>query len=394
MARADRRLLRFPDRSATVRATPEEPATRMAEDDVEATMVRGPASAFAPEAVVHALVITDESGAMTRAAIGTGGLTIGRVADNGLVLPKPDVSRHHARIRLTGQTAMLEDLGSTNGTWLEGRRITGSARLAAGARFSVGSFGLHYLRGPAREMARAAELEAELERAFRYTQALLPAPITEGPVRAEWCFQPSARIGGDALGYRFLDGTRFAAFLIDVAGHGVGSALLAASVMNALRERAGPDPAAVLGSLNASFQMEEQGGLFFTMWYGVADLAARRLDFACAGHHAGYLLRHGASSAEPLGTRNPPIGMMPQMRFRTGTAALPPGCRLLLFSDGAFETLAPDGTQRGLDDFLRLIAMPPVPGPGTAEQLMRALRAAARPGVLEDDASILSLDFP
>jgi hypothetical protein len=366
----------------------------MDEDDAEATMVRGPIAAAVPEAVVHALVVTDEAGAMSRIAIGSGGLTIGRVADNGLLLPRPDVSRHHARIRLTSHAAMLEDLGSTNGTWLEGRRIAGNARLAPGARFSVGSFALHYQRGPAREMARAAELEAELERAFRYTMALLPAPIADGPVRAEWCFQPSARIGGDAFGYRFLDSTRFAAFLIDVAGHGVGSALLAASAMNALRERAGPDPAAVLGSLNASFQMEEQGGLFFTMWYGVADLAARRLDFACAGHHAGYLLNAGSRIAEPLGTRNPPVGMMPRHRFRTGQAALPPGCRLLLFSDGAFETLAPDGAQRGLDDFLRLIAVPPEPGPGTSDRLMRALRAAARPGVLEDDASILSLDFP
>jgi len=213
-------------------------------------------------------------------------------------------------------------------------------------------------------------------------------------VRAEWCFQPSARIGGDALGYRFLDSTRFAAFMIDVAGHGVGSALLAASVMNTLRERAGPDPAAVLASLNASFQMDEQGGQYFTMWYGVADLATRRLTFACAGHHPGFLLHRGAAAPEPVGNRNPPIGMLAQVRFQSGVAALTPGCRLLLFSDGAFETQAPDGTQRGLADFLPLIAGPPEPGPGTAERLMRALREAARPRLLDDDASILSLDFP
>jgi sigma-B regulation protein RsbU (phosphoserine phosphatase) len=366
----------------------------MAEDDAEATMVRGPLAATLPDPIVHALVITDEAGSMRRAAIVAPSLTIGRGSDNGLILPTLDVSRHHARILLRNDSARIEDLGSTNGTWLDGKRVAGETPLLPGARFSIGSFALHYQCGPAREMARAAELEAELERAFRYTQALLPAPISEGPVRAEWCFQPSARIGGDALGYRFLDSTRFAAFMIDVAGHGVGSALLAASVMNALRERAGADPAAVLASLNASFQMEEQGGQFFTMWYGVADVAARRLDFACAGHHPGFLLHRGTAAPEPVGTRNPPIGMLPDVRFRTGRTALSPGCRLLLISDGAFETRTPDGQQRGLADLLPLIAGPPEPGPGTAERLMRALRDAARPRLLDDDASILSLEFP
>jgi sigma-B regulation protein RsbU (phosphoserine phosphatase) len=94
-------------------------------------------------------------------------------------------------------------------------------------------------------------------------------------VRADWRFLPSARIGGDAFGYRFLSPDRFAVFLLDVAGHGPGSALLAATVMNRLRERsrtlgdlAEAERAAVLGALNKSFGMEEQGARFFSAWYG------------------------------------------------------------------------------------------------------------------------------
>ena len=73
--------------------------------------------------------------------------------------------------------------------------------------------------------------------------------------------------------------------------------------MNMLRAGVGSDPAAVLAGLNSSFQMEEQGGLFFTIWYGVADLAARRLEYAAAGHHAGYLLQPGDVAAEALATQ-------------------------------------------------------------------------------------------
>jgi sigma-B regulation protein RsbU (phosphoserine phosphatase) len=82
------------------------------------------------------------------------------------------------------------------------------------------------------------------------------------------------------------------------------------------------------------------------------------------------------------------------VRFRRGLAALPHGSRLVLFSDGAFETLAPDGRQRGLDDFLPLLLQAASPGPGAADRLLRALRGASRPGVLEDDATILVVDFP
>jgi serine phosphatase RsbU (regulator of sigma subunit) len=364
-------------------------------EDPDATLLRrAPPQAGAAETLLHALSITDPEGDIRRVSLPPGAFRIGRVPGNELELPLPDVSRRHAMISISAAGATLEDCGSTNGTWLEGQRLLGTAPLEPGARFTVGSFALHYQRGPEREMRRAAELEAELERAFRYTQALLPAPIEAGPVRAEWSFKPSARIGGDALGYRFLDDRHFAVFMLDVAGHGAGSALLAVSVANLLRDRASPDPAATLAALNQTFQMDSQGGLFFTIWYAVADLTARRLRHAAAGHHPAYLLHGSFAEPQPLVTRNPPIGMMPGVRFRSAEAVLPVDSRLVLFSDGAFEFMTPDGVQRGLPDFLALLDGPPMPGPGTADRLLRAVREAARPGPLDDDASILSLDFP
>ncbi|WP_052388745.1 PP2C family protein-serine/threonine phosphatase [Belnapia moabensis] len=362
--------------------------------DTEETMIRrGPRLPEAPEPMLHVLVLAAENGETRRIPLGPTPFRIGRVVGNDLVLPAPEVSRNHAVLTVVGEEASLTDLGSTNGTWLDGARLEGNAPLAPGARLAIGPFALQYQRGRQREMERAAELEREMERAIRYVQALLPPPIPEGRVRAEWSFLPSASIGGDAFGYRWLDAERFAIFILDVAGHGAGSALLAVSVMNMLRAGVGSDPAAVLAGLNSSFQMEEQGGLFFTIWYGVADLAARRLDYSAAGHHAGYLLQPGVVTAEALTTRNPPVGMMPGIHFRTGSAALPAGARLLLFSDGAFETRAPDGRQLGLEDFLPHLPLAVPPAAGAAERLLQVARSLSRPGPFEDDVSILSLDF-
>jgi len=48
------------------------------------------------------------------------------------------VSRHHARVRVTPDRVLVDDLGSRNGTWVDGRRIEGTAELAAGATVRVG----------------------------------------------------------------------------------------------------------------------------------------------------------------------------------------------------------------------------------------------------------------
>jgi pSer/pThr/pTyr-binding forkhead associated (FHA) protein len=51
------------------------------------------------------------------------------------------VSRHHARITLAGMEATLEDLGSKNGTYLQGRRLPAPSRLQDGDQIRLGSPG-------------------------------------------------------------------------------------------------------------------------------------------------------------------------------------------------------------------------------------------------------------
>lgn len=50
----------------------------------------------------------------------------------------PLVSRRHARIQPNGRTYVIEDLGSVNGTYVEGRRITAPTVLSPGARIHLG----------------------------------------------------------------------------------------------------------------------------------------------------------------------------------------------------------------------------------------------------------------
>lgn len=80
--------------------------------------------------------------------IGTRGVVIGRGSDCDIVIDATKVSRHHARIYNDATGCWAEDLGSTNGTSVNGRRVDGEpAALSNGDRIRVGDAEMMVLRG-------------------------------------------------------------------------------------------------------------------------------------------------------------------------------------------------------------------------------------------------------
>lgn len=79
-----------------------------------------------------------------RAALHDGVHVIGRDPDLDLFLDSARVSRHHARITISGDEATIEDLGSKNGTFLGERRVGSAARLADGDVILIGSVRLTF----------------------------------------------------------------------------------------------------------------------------------------------------------------------------------------------------------------------------------------------------------
>ncbi|MBW2717845.1 MAG: FHA domain-containing protein, partial [Deltaproteobacteria bacterium] len=73
---------------------------------------------------MYAVVITDEGGARRKLDFSKPELTVGRVQGNDIVLSKRNVSKQHARLTLKGEQAVVVDLNSTNGTWVNGRKIS------------------------------------------------------------------------------------------------------------------------------------------------------------------------------------------------------------------------------------------------------------------------------
>lgn len=71
-------------------------------------------------------------------ALAPGDNIVGRAPDAAVWIDATGVSRHHARIRLEGEIAILEDLGSKNGTYVRGRRVSAPAQLADGDQIRLG----------------------------------------------------------------------------------------------------------------------------------------------------------------------------------------------------------------------------------------------------------------
>jgi PAS domain S-box-containing protein len=243
-------------------------------------------------------------------------------------------------------------------------------------------------------------ISAQLADAASYVRSQLPTNLLD-PVQTDWRYIPSSTLGGDALDFFWLTQDHLVIFLLDVVGHGVGSALLATSILHLLRQRALKDgdplePVSVLAALNRSFQMDEHGDKVFSIWYGVYDRVSGIIRFAAAGHPPALLISTtpGASpEATWLRGKGLWIGATATETFEGGTAIVAEGAELFVFSDGLYELSTRDGSLIGLESFGQLlIDLHRVTGTDLGAVLSEVSRMHGS-DQFEDDVSILKIRF-
>jgi sigma-B regulation protein RsbU (phosphoserine phosphatase) len=244
-------------------------------------------------------------------------------------------------------------------------------------------------------------LNQELAEAADYVKTILPQPITEGAIRTDWRFVPSASLGGDAFGYHWVDEDHFAIYLIDVSGHGVGAALLSVSVMNVLRSQSLPSadfklPEQVLRALNIAFPGEENNDMFFTIWYGVYKKSTRELNYASGGHPPALLLDNaseGDSNATLLRTPNYVIGGMAEVTYEKRGCLVGENNTLYIFSDGVYEVEKLDGSMWRFQEFADFMNKVKTDGQSILDRLYRYARYLGNLEKFEDDFTIIEVVF-
>jgi len=89
---------------------------------------------------VLSIVITERGGSQRQLQFEPSELTIGRVEQNDVVLPRSNVSKHHAQLIVEDARCVLTDLNSTNGTYVNGRRINDPWVLRPGDKIYIGDY--------------------------------------------------------------------------------------------------------------------------------------------------------------------------------------------------------------------------------------------------------------
>lgn len=243
-------------------------------------------------------------------------------------------------------------------------------------------------------------LTDELAQAAAYVKSLLPAPMDD-EIKTDWRFIPSTSLGGDSFGYKWLDEENFSMFLLDVCGHGVGSALLSVSALNVLNSQTlynvdMRNPKEVLDALNESFQMEKHNDLYFTIWYGVFNKVKRRLAYSSGGHPPAILFTgETPETAEILQLKTPGliIGGMRGSVYQSEECGVGSFSKLFFFSDGVYEIFKPDNTPLEFGEFVEQLTKACRTGSSDIDNYLEFTWKYQSSKVFEDDFSMVEVIF-
>ena len=222
---------------------------------------------------------------------------------------------------------------------------------------SAAALAIHNAR-MAQALVEQERVRKELELARQIQLSLLPpASRNELPVRGVNI--PAREVSGDFYDYCEVTGGRIYFSLADVSGKGMNAALLMAKTTSLLRclAKTAAGPAELLTQVNAEICETASHGMFVTIVAGYIHPASGLVEFSNAGHQPPVHWRASGCYEELVATA-PPIGILPDVKFESTRLQLNGDC-LYIFTDGVTESIAPDGTELGVDglcDIIRAVA--------------------------------------
>jgi serine phosphatase RsbU (regulator of sigma subunit) len=247
------------------------------------------------------------------------------------------------------------------------------------------------------ETLTTERMRAEFAAGIKYVRDGIPAPM-DGLVSVDWRYVPASTLGGDTIGYYWVDDDHLVFYLVDVTGHGLDSALLSVSIANVIRSGAlsGADmrrPDQVLAQLNDAFRGQQRGNKYFTIWYGVYQSSIRRLTWAGGGHPPSIVLIRDEPDPLVLSSEGLMMGVLPGQEFPAQSCEIPIEARLLVFSDGAFEIFREGRAVWNLADCIAHMAYLAKEEGNVMDQLLQHVQRLRGSPHLEDDFSIIEARF-
>ena len=215
-------------------------------------------------------------------------------------------------------------------------------------------------------------IDRDLIEARKLQRSLVPdRQKSFGAVDVALLYRPSGHIGGDLVGMFEAGPDCLAVFSVDVAGHGIASALMTARIAGHL-SAASPErnvalsrnddgalfmarPADIAARMNEILLTEWEADQYFTMAIAGIDLRSGAFVIGQPGHPSSLIQRAsgGIEFVEALGM---PIGLIPGATSDEAEGRLKPGDRMLLYSDGLTECPDAEGEMLEEEGLARIVA--------------------------------------
>jgi PAS domain S-box-containing protein len=251
----------------------------------------------------------------------------------------------------------------------------------------------------AEDLARRAALAIDNAMLFRHEhdaavtlqRSLLPESLpTLSGVGFAARYMPAApglEVGGDWYDVTVLGDGRAAMTIGDIAGRGINAAAVMGHVSGVVRAFVldAKPPGEVVQRTNRVMRESAQPQMA-TAVHLELDLEAGRVDYVRAGHPPALLRRPDGTVEKLDGKGTQPLGVFDDLDCRTHRVDFPPGCLLLLYTDGLIER-----SDRDFDEELENLAQAVAQGPADAEACLRSLAERFSPETIPDDVAMLAV---
>jgi len=239
--------------------------------------------------------------------------------------------------------------------------------------------------------AHRERIESELRIARDIQMSMVPSmsPDREG-LDLYASMTPAKEVGGDLYGY-LLIGDNLYFCVGDVSGKGVPASLFMAQATRLFRTLAsqGMKPAEIATRMNAALAVDNEQGMFVTMFLGLADLNTGSLEYCNAGHNPPVILPQ-AEFLEML--PNAPIGLWPDLEFEGERLDNIKNHGIFIYTDGLNEAENPKQEQFGDDRLLDTLKNTKFENARQAVESLKADIEAFRDGAEpNDDLTMLGL---
>jgi serine phosphatase RsbU (regulator of sigma subunit) len=353
--------------------------------------------------MAYTLTLADISGETWSELIEARAKVLGRAHDADILLDHASVSRQHCRFWVEDGHSYVQDCGSTNGTFLNGVKITGRERIKPGDTIGVGKFEL--VVEDQRQVQETAEIPIEVpsqvvlldqrseERQLARVvhQRLNPTRHLELPgLTVEVLYKPSGALGGDSFETVELP-NRWILAMFDPMTHGVKAAINSMLLRSELTRwvSLASEPGRCLQWVNTELVLLGSFELFVSAVVATWFPRTQTLVYASAGQHPPLLLHKGKIQNANEVAGGLPLGIETGEHFTECLRQLKAHDRVIFLTDGVCEALRAGGeTTHPLGSAVPLLES--TAGLAQTDQLKAMLRAL--PEEPSDDLLIVSCE--